>query len=812
MHNRKLFIHRAVNSLNLFVLVFVLMGLGEASFAETSLWKYNTYNSFGWETPESGYGFASGLSALEELGERHWNGQHGDSNFYFHELFEAGCDASHAKCSARPRYERCYISTGMSPGTRGKWRYNAFGGGDWKLPESGYVYGSGIAALNALGSAFWSGRHGDSTYYFVGLHEPDCDSARCFSRYTFQRCYGDTSPKTKGKWKYNIYSYPWSWTTEESGYNYGDPRSALEALGKKHFSGVHGNVSYEFIRFENFTCRSSCFAEPKYQACDLDTGHCGTHTSIFSMRVSSGDCAIVTPNDSMSAFVGSCDIATPLSYMLASSKPSEYYLSGEEGFDNCGNKACGKECSDSGGGQPKAGNPISVGGGNKYQLEVDFLGGGTNPLMIKRHYNSFPSQSAAFDQTWAHGYSGKLVPQYEDMHKVRISTSTESAFYTSPQAACTQGFQDIAKHMPDIPTGERHAAFESGACTIYVNNKRYGSLPVYNNTGGAKLNLFSNEFKLIAWTVWRPDGSAYRFHKNDSDQWVADSPSIPGKLVQLSGGGYEYTDAKGRVERYSSSGALTAIRYLDGTSVSLSYDEYDRLIKVTDQADRALVFGYDADGRIAKITQPDQGELQYHYDSENRLIRVTYPSGDSRQYVYDDPNHPVGLSGLIDENNNRYATWAYDKRFRAILSEHAGGTDRVSLDYQDEKIVHVTGPLGSNKTYRFDRVNGALKMTSVEGGPCQSCGGNLQKMTYDDKGFVASRTDSNGQTTTYTRDSAGREVSRTEAAGTPQARTISTEWHAHFRKPVRITEPKRVIEYTYDTAGRLLSKSERTLP
>ncbi|MGH8571940.1 MAG: hypothetical protein ACREX8_05105, partial [Gammaproteobacteria bacterium] len=76
------------------------------------------------------------------------------------------------------------------------------------------------------------------------------------------------------------------------------------------------------------------------------------------------------------------------------------------------------------------------------------------------------------------------------------------------------------------------------------------------------------------------------------------------------------------------------------------------------------------------------------------------------------------------------------------------------------------------------------------------------------RGFVASRTDFNGQTTLYSHDARGLERSRTEALGTPEARTITTEWHPRFRLPITITEPGKESTFTYDTAGRLLTRTE----
>lgn len=59
----------------------------------------------------------------------------------------------------------------------------------------------------------------------------------------------------------------------------------------------------------------------------------------------------------------------------------------------------------------------------------------------------------------------------------------------------------------------------------------------------------------------------------------------------------------------------------------------------------------------------------------------------------------------------------------------------------------------------------------------------------------------------YTHNDRGLETSRTEANGTPYSRTIVTEWPPTLFSPVRITEPDRLIQYTYDAQGRELSQT-----
>ena len=89
-----------------------------------------------------------------------------------------------------------------------------------------------------------------------------------------------------------------------------------------------------------------------------------------------------------------------------------------------------------------------------------------------------------------------------------------------------------------------------------------------------------------------------------------------------------------------------------------------------------------------------------------------------RYYLYEDPNFPHALTGIVDENNVRFATWAYDAQGRAILSEHAGGADRVELSYNADGSTTVTDALGAARAYGFTTLQGVVKPTSVTGDQC----------------------------------------------------------------------------------------------
>src|ERR1019366_3552512 len=204
------------------------------------------------------------------------------------------------------------------------------------------------------------------------------------------------------------------------------------------------------------------------------------------------------------------------------------------------------------------------------------------------------------------------------------------------------------------------------------------------------------------------------------------------------------------------------------------------------------------------MTAPDGGIYAYAYDKFGNLISVTYPDKTVRQYVYENTTYPNFLTGIIDENGIRFATFAYDAKGRAISSQHAGGVELTTVAYNNNGTTTVTDARGNAHGYGLMTQFGLVKPTVVTGAPVQSAGGKA--FTYDANGFVASKTDFDGNFTTYTHDSRGDETSRVEAAGTALARTISTSWLATFHLPTQITEPNRSTAFTYDAHGNLLTK------
>ncbi|MFI3158468.1 MAG: DUF6531 domain-containing protein [Methylococcaceae bacterium] len=307
----------------------------------------------------------------------------------------------------------------------------------------------------------------------------------------------------------------------------------------------------------------------------------------------------------------------------------------------------------------------------------------------------------------------------------------------------------------------------------------------------------------------RPDGKAYTFSATNGVYSAADTHDTLQALTT----GWSYVTDSGESETYNLNGQLLGLSDRSGLAQTLAYDATGHFISITDSFGRQLNFTYDSNNRISTLTDPAGGIYRYGYDANNNLASVTYPDGASKTYHYENTAMPHALTGITDENGNRFATYAYDAQGHATSTEHAGGADRASLVYNADGSTTVTDALNTSRTYHFQTILDVVKPTGQSQPGGSGCGASASALTYDANGNVASRTDFNGNLTTYTYDLTRHlETSRTEGlttngATTPETRTISTIWHPNFRLPVQITNANQQTTYSYNSQGDITQKT-----
>ncbi|WP_228886191.1 RHS repeat-associated core domain-containing protein [Stenotrophomonas rhizophila] len=344
-------------------------------------------------------------------------------------------------------------------------------------------------------------------------------------------------------------------------------------------------------------------------------------------------------------------------------------------------------------------------------------------------------------------------------------------------------------------------------------------------------NAYRSAIKLV-----RADGGIRIFHEVDG-RYIAQNADET-VLSKLADGGWIHVDVDEKLEHYSPDGRLLMIEDRNGNATRLAYSTPDTaaevaaghsglLIGVSDQQGRALSIAYDASGRVARVTGAAGTVVSYGYDEidgvglEADLVAVSQADGTTLTYRYNEPDFtsgkamPHALTGIIDEQGARYATYRYAFAGQALGSEHAGGADAVHLE-MDYSGTTVFNALEGQQEYRFSPVRGYTRLIEVQRSSTTGSPSAARYLEYDKHGTISQRTGFGDSITRYqyehTDNNSGRplETSRTEAAGTAAERTITTDWHPSLRLPTRIhwlptaDTGGRQLEREYDGAGNMV--------
>jgi RHS repeat-associated protein len=375
------------------------------------------------------------------------------------------------------------------------------------------------------------------------------------------------------------------------------------------------------------------------------------------------------------------------------------------------------------------------------------------------------------------------------------------------------GTGNLLEEVTDYQTsGQNKLAY-----TRYYNS--LGNLESFAVTLGAKWrSSYDRYIRIISSTVVtaeRADGQEVNFNLVGST-WTPDS-DVDLELTQ-SGSTWVLMDKNDTIETYTAINAneavLNSIQARDGYTQTLARNASQQLTSVTDSYQRTLTLAYQ-NGLVQTVTTPDSLVLNYGYTQsggQSLLTSVTYSTSPatSQTYLYENTSLPFFLTGVIDENGQRYETWTYDSFGRALSSQQGSGANLTNVVYNDNDGSRtVTNALGQQTLYKFTVLQGIPKLTEADRVADGSVNAATELFTYDSNGYPASRTDWNGNLTSYVNDAHGQPTTVNQAAGSTVARKTTISYDPTWvHEPHQLITPGLTSTFVYDSHGNPTARTD----
>ncbi len=354
------------------------------------------------------------------------------------------------------------------------------------------------------------------------------------------------------------------------------------------------------------------------------------------------------------------------------------------------------------------GNPINVLNGNKFEAVEDFKElPAFKGLSFSRFYNSQSNANTALGYGW---YSSFDIKLYEQPEIIQIR----------------------------LESGQR------------INFKKN------------KIQLGNNQFVIRAlplnpadgWIEKKIDGSGWVWHKTQSNQ------------------NYFFQYLGGKDPNLAHITKITAQADIEKNDPALNfsffYDQQQHLAVVKNGQGQQLSFAYS----ITKFGLPQItlttpiGKYFYFLDRHHNLAQVVYPNGRRFKYSYDPKFqggdiHNLTAKSVFDPDQKKFrliSQWQYDQQDRAILSQHANGVEKVSIqfdarthkdmpaNYSNSKAIFkniVTNSLGQKTTYSYQIDGTQFQLLESLGAGCASCGEVNKRYRFNAQGLVAYAADLN---------------------------------------------------------------------
>lgn len=310
------------------------------------------------------------------------------------------------------------------------------------------------------------------------------------------------------------------------------------------------------------------------------------------------------------------------------------------------------------------------------------------------------------------------------------------------------------------------------------------------------------------------------FYDNNEYEQVAKAREY---IEKHANGTYTYHRSDFGMELYSSDGRLLEDRNPQGVKWVFTYSGA-QLTRVTHSSGRFIQINWTG-GTVTSVVGP-AGNV-YNYGRKlttplyGQLQSVVLPGVPATTINY----HYSTVGWSSDEflvgksfNAQRYSYFEYvrsagDGAVLATATYHAGNVNRYGFSYMQDvdgwitKAVE-TNPLGRQIEHNFE----FGKEVSTSAQQTTHCAASVANTTYDWRGAADTATDFNGNVTKYTYSDFGQLLEKTEAFGTPLARTTQHTWNGKSQQLLQSKVPGLAkVDYVYGPKNRMASVTTTNL-
>ena len=476
-----------------------------------------------------------------------------------------------------------------------------------------------------------------------------------------------------------------------------------------------------------------------------------------------------------------------------------------------------------------AGLGVNTAIGNFTLTTADLLfpGGLLGLLDWQRTYNSRSGAVGALGPGWSVSLSARLVPGTAAGEPVTFNDEDGRVLTFSPAAG--GGYtrpQDLQADLARNADGSFTLTYSTGLTWSFDATGRLTA----RSMEGQTVSLDYDSDDLLQRAQHAPSGRQLSF-SYDANRRLVSVAASDGRTVSF---GYSagdvtsallesVTDPAAGVTAFQWSGTgqaaqISRITTADGNLAGTNVYAGDPDRRVTSQAfpgGGGAEFRYDDPAGVTTVTStPSGAQVIFQADAQGRMIRATDPAGNAATFSYNADGY---LTDAVTPGGTQ-VTQVRDQRGNVTAITFGGATSTWDYDDQD-RVTSMTGPDGAVTSYAYPassripseitEANGAVMRFTVAGGLLMSrtnADGDTTSFGYDAAGNLVSVTNPLGEVSRFGYDTAGNLTQQT----TPSDRTTSFTYDGAGRLTGMINPASQTSSYRYSPGGLLLEITDAT--